>query len=151
MNTNVGNQPPPSIYDLCPIRTLYCVRYTLLYQRWYAILIPPSISIRCCRPTGFAEPDIREDLSGEDLRRKVVILAREIGMDINLEDVEVRYIRIFFFWIFLIIVNPFQILLSSPEQRHHSPKSLYFTAKFYIATAAMIPTSLTTYPPTYWP
>ena len=38
---------------------------------------------------GFTEPDCREDLSGLDLRRKVVILAREIGMDIDLEDVEV--------------------------------------------------------------
>merc|ERR1711990_132215 len=36
---------------------------------------------------GYAEPDCREDLSGLDLRRKVVILAREIGMDVNLEDV----------------------------------------------------------------
>jgi aspartokinase/homoserine dehydrogenase 1 len=39
---------------------------------------------------GFAETDIREDLSGEDMAAKVVILARQIGIDIELEDVEVE-------------------------------------------------------------
>jgi len=39
---------------------------------------------------GFAENDIREDLMGLDVARKVVILARQIGMDVELEDVEVE-------------------------------------------------------------
>ena len=30
---------------------------------------------------GYTETDVREDLSGEDMARKVVILARELGMD----------------------------------------------------------------------
>ena len=37
---------------------------------------------------GFTEPDPREDLSGADVRRKVVILARECGHDISTTDVE---------------------------------------------------------------
>jgi aspartokinase/homoserine dehydrogenase 1 len=39
---------------------------------------------------GYAENDFREDLSGEDMARKVVILARQVGMNVNIEDVEVE-------------------------------------------------------------
>lgn len=39
---------------------------------------------------GFTEKNIREDLTGIDVARKIVILARQIGMDIELEDVEVE-------------------------------------------------------------
>jgi aspartokinase/homoserine dehydrogenase 1 len=40
----------------------------------------------------FAENDIREDLSGTDACRKIVILAREAGLDISVEDVEIESI-----------------------------------------------------------
>jgi homoserine dehydrogenase len=39
---------------------------------------------------GVSEPDPREDLSGRDLARKTLILARGIGLPIDLEDVEVE-------------------------------------------------------------
>lgn len=38
---------------------------------------------------GFTEPDPREDLSGMDVARKLVCLAREIGHDVRIEDVAV--------------------------------------------------------------
>ena len=39
---------------------------------------------------GFTEKDIKEDLTGLDVARKIVILARQIGMNIELDDVEVE-------------------------------------------------------------
>src|SRR5690606_29695957 len=42
------------------------------------------------RARGFTEPDPRDDLSGMDVGRKVVILAREIGLPIELSEVEVE-------------------------------------------------------------
>jgi aspartokinase/homoserine dehydrogenase 1 len=39
---------------------------------------------------GFTEPDPRNDLNGLDVARKLVILGRELGMKVSVEDVEVE-------------------------------------------------------------
>lgn len=51
-----------------------------------------SEAVRQAVAKDYAENDIREDLSGLDVARKIVILAREAGLDVSMEDVEVESI-----------------------------------------------------------
>lgn len=49
--------------------------------------VPLSETIRRAKEEGYSEPDPRIDLSGKDVIRKLVILAREAGYRLNQEDV----------------------------------------------------------------
>lgn len=50
--------------------------------------IPFSKTVKMAQEQGFSEPDPRIDLSGKDVIRKLVILSREAGYELNQEDVE---------------------------------------------------------------
>ncbi|MDR2498865.1 MAG: bifunctional aspartate kinase/homoserine dehydrogenase I [Tannerellaceae bacterium] len=52
--------------------------------------IPFSRAIRMAQEAHYAEPDPRIDLSGEDVIRKLVILAREAGYTVERKDVKVN-------------------------------------------------------------
>lgn len=52
--------------------------------------VPFSDTVRLAKEDGYSEPDPRIDLSGKDVVRKLVILAREAGYRLNQEDVEKR-------------------------------------------------------------
>ena len=50
--------------------------------------VPFSETIRRAKEQGYSEPDPRIDLSGKDVIRKLVILAREAGYQVEQEEVE---------------------------------------------------------------
>jgi len=50
---------------------------------------PFSALVRDAHAMGFTEPDPREDLSGQDVARKLLILGRQIGLKMDLDEVKV--------------------------------------------------------------
>ena len=50
--------------------------------------VPLSTAVTVARDRGYLEPRPQDDLSGIDVARKAVILAREIGLNLGLDDVK---------------------------------------------------------------
>ena len=94
--TNVGAGLPiiGTINDLCnsgdKILRIEAVLSGTLNFIFNAISaeVPFSETVRLAKEQGYSEPDPRIDLSGTDVVRKLVILAREAGYRVEQEDVE---------------------------------------------------------------
>ncbi len=51
---------------------------------------PFSAIVRAAKAKGYTEPDPRDDLAGVDFARKLIILGREMGLKLEMKDVEVE-------------------------------------------------------------
>jgi aspartokinase/homoserine dehydrogenase 1 len=94
--TNVGAGLPiiNTINDLCNsgdsiLRIEAVLSGTLNYIfNKIAADVPFSKTVQMAKEAGYSEPDPRIDLSGKDVIRKLVILSREAGYRLEIEDVE---------------------------------------------------------------
>jgi aspartokinase/homoserine dehydrogenase 1 len=60
-----------------------------LFTAWDGA-VPFSAVVRDAKTKGYTEPDPRDDLSGMDVARKLIILGREMGLPLSLEHVELE-------------------------------------------------------------
>jgi aspartokinase/homoserine dehydrogenase 1 len=72
------------------VQGIFSGTMSFLFNTWDAAGGQPfSDVVKAAKEAGFTEPDPRDDLNGLDVARKVVIAARESGVNLSLDDVSV--------------------------------------------------------------
>ncbi len=76
--------------NITRIRGVFSGSLSYIFNRFSAENIPFSEVLQKAIDKGFTEPDPREDLCGNDVARKLLILARELDLENEFEDVQIE-------------------------------------------------------------
>ncbi len=76
--------------NITQIKGVFSGSLSYIFNTFSEVDRPFSAILKEAMDKGFTEPDAREDLSGNDVGRKLLILARELDLRNELEDVQIE-------------------------------------------------------------
>ncbi|MCL7764853.1 bifunctional aspartate kinase/homoserine dehydrogenase I [Polaribacter sp. Z014] len=76
--------------NITKIRGVFSGSLSYLFNTFSAENVPFSKTLQEAIDKGFTEPDPREDLGGNDVARKLLILARELELENEFDEVEIK-------------------------------------------------------------